>query len=75
MATKTISITEEAYNRLTSKKSGNESFSEVIYKITNKTNLVNFAGLLNKKESGELMKSVKENRNLSRKRIIRVLKS
>ena len=74
MATKTISITEEAYNRLLSKKSENESFSKVINKITNKVDLIEFAGLLGNKEASDLMRKIKENRNLSRKRFARVLK-
>jgi len=73
MATKTISITEEAYNRLVSRKSENESFSEVINKITNKVNLLDFFGILNNKEANKLAKIIKENRGLSRKRLNKVL--
>ena len=74
MATKTISITEEAYNRLLSKKSENESFSEVINKITNKINILDFAGLLTNKETASLTEKIKESRNLSRKRALKVLR-
>lgn len=36
MATKTISILEEAYNALLREKGKNESFSDVILKVTNR---------------------------------------
>ncbi len=68
MATKTISITEEAYDRLIAKKHEKESFSEVINRITNKVSLLDFAGILTKNESNRLTKSINEARNLSKKR-------
>jgi predicted CopG family antitoxin len=37
MATKTISITDEAYNALLSQKKNNESFTQTILRITKKT--------------------------------------
>jgi len=68
MATKTISITEEAYERLASKKKEGESFSEVINRITNKRSLSEFAGILSNEEADRLEKNIKEGRVLSRKR-------
>jgi predicted CopG family antitoxin len=69
MATKNISITEEAYRRLFSLKKKNESFSQIIIKITGKTNLRNFFGTLSKESSSELETNInrgrKENKNLS----------
>ncbi len=70
MATKTISITEEAYSRLASKKHGKESFSEVINRITNKVSLLNFAGILSKEDADKLEEEIKKGRELSRKRKI-----
>ncbi len=72
MATKTISITEEAYERLSSKKHEKESFSEVITRITNKVNILDFAGILNKNESEKLSKNIVESRNLSKNRLKRI---
>ena len=71
MATKTISITEEAYERLMAKKQTGESFSEVINKITNKVNLLDFAGILSREEAEKLEKAVRQARALSRKRFAR----
>jgi len=42
MAVKTITITEGAYNSLKSLKGENESFSEVIGRITKKRSLLDF---------------------------------
>ncbi len=74
MATKTISITEEAYNRLATKKYEKESFSEVINRITNKVNLLDFAGILTDKEADNLINQIEKTRDLSRKRLSKVFK-
>lgn len=62
MATKTISITEEAYERLACKKSEKESFSDAIMKLTGKSSLLDIAGILTKEESKSLRKHVEERR-------------
>ncbi len=69
MATKTISITEEAYERLAAKKREKESFSDVITRITNKINILDFAGLLTSEEADRLEAAVKIGRARSRKRL------
>lgn len=69
MSTKTISITEEAYERLKINKGKHESFSDVINKITNKINILDFAGILKEDEANLLIKEISSLRSLSRKRI------
>lgn len=49
MATKTISITEEAYERLKMYKNQRESFSDVIHRITKRNKLSDFYGMLGEK--------------------------
>lgn len=67
MATKTLSITVEAYERLKSRKNENESFSEVINRITNKRPLSDFLGVLNEKEADLLEKTINRNRKIHSK--------
>lgn len=78
MATKTISITEDAYERLKVRKGAHESFSDVINKVTGKRSLMELAGILSKEEGEELMKYVKEGRERSikhRKEILQRMQS
>ncbi len=77
MATKTISITEEAYERLKTRKDENDSFSDVIYKITSKRSLLEIAGSLSKEEASKMDEEIKKARDLSNNRaktIAKILK-
>ena len=65
MATKTISITEEAYERLKIRKNGSESFTDVINKITGKRSILDFAGMLTDTEASELKSNIAKARKLS----------
>ncbi len=62
MATKTITITEEAYGKLKMRKKGNESFSDVINRTMPYTNWLDFAGVLSKDSAKKLRESVDESR-------------
>jgi len=62
MATKTITVTEEAYSRLARLKNENESFSETINRITKKRDIMEFFGILSKESADKLEKAIKEGR-------------
>lgn len=78
MATKNISITEEAYNRLARLKKGNESFSEIVIRITGRSNLDNYVGILSKEAADELERNIRrlreKHRITRRARIRRIVK-
>lgn len=59
MATKNISISEEAYKRLASLKHENESFSLVITRLTGKRSLADLCGVLSKEEADRLEENIK----------------
>ncbi len=73
MATKTISIREEVYDILMSLKKENESFSDVIYKLTKKRkpNLRDYFGILkDSKAMPEIEEDIKKMRESARLRTI-----
>ncbi|MBI2449122.1 antitoxin VapB family protein [Candidatus Pacearchaeota archaeon] len=66
MATKTITITSEAYERLFAFKEPNESFSDVITKIMRKYSFLDLVGILSPGEAEKLEKNIKEIRKRMR---------
>ena len=62
MTTKTISITESAYEKLANLKGAHESFSMVIERITQKRKLSDFAGVHSKKSGNKLQKFIEQER-------------
>ena len=66
MGTKSLTITDEAYERLVSNKGENESFSDVINKITRKNSLFELVGLLSEKEGENLSKNIEETKKRMR---------
>jgi predicted CopG family antitoxin len=69
MATKTLTITEDAYERLSSFKEGKESFSEVITKLTKRHSLVDLVGILTPNENLELKSHIAKTRKRWRKSV------
>ena len=72
MAVKTITITEEAYERLRMHKGPNESFTDAINKITKKRSIMEFAGILSEEEAEKVKGHIKDSRARSRERMGRV---
>ena len=62
MATKTISITKEAYDRLKIRKEPGESFSDVIVRLTDRKTLTEFAGILTPSSVKALSEAIAEAR-------------
>ena len=74
MGSKNISISDEAYLRLAELKSKNESFTELIYRLTNKTSVLDLKGMVKEDEAKSLEKIIKDSRKLSKERIDRITK-
>ncbi|GAD53875.1 hypotheical conserved protein [Halarchaeum acidiphilum MH1-52-1] len=68
MATKTISLDEEAYERLKAHKQEGESFSDVVKRIASERSWTEVAGELSDTESEELEALVEQGRSQSRTR-------
>lgn len=62
MVTKTISITKEAYDRLRSRKGPDESFSDVILRLTERRPLADYAGMLSKSSVKAIRSAIAEAR-------------
>jgi predicted CopG family antitoxin len=68
MGSKNISISDEAYSRLKKLKGKNESFTDVINRLTNKATLLDLKGTLTKENAESLLKNLSEMRKMSRQR-------
>ncbi len=67
MASKTISITKEAYDRLKARKGPDESFSDVILRLTERRPLAEYAGMLSKSSVKAIRGAIEESRSERRK--------
>ncbi|KXB05651.1 hypothetical protein AKJ50_00295 [candidate division MSBL1 archaeon SCGC-AAA382A13] len=73
MGTKTISIKDEAYERLRKFKKEGESFTDLINRLTRKRSLLELPELVEKEEAKSLEKAIEESseeRKEARKREI-----
>ncbi len=68
MATKTITIKEDAYKKLKAKKKENESFSDVINREFGSKSIRNLIGTLSDKEAKNMKDEIKERRKETNKR-------
>ena len=64
MATKTITVTENAYEALKSLKETNESFSETILRVAKRRSLGYFYGCLSRESGEKLAKTVADMRRI-----------
>ena len=58
--------------RLSELKLKNESFTELIYRLTNKTNVLDLKGIIKEDEAKSLEKNIRNLRKLSRERINKI---
>jgi predicted CopG family antitoxin len=69
MGAKNISISDEAYARLAAMKRPNESFTDVVNRLTGKRSLLELAGLLSEEEAKDLRARVNGIRSASDDRV------
>jgi predicted CopG family antitoxin len=69
LGTKNISLSDEAYSRLAAEKKENESFTDVVNRLTGKRSILEIAGILTKSEGKEIRNQIEKLRKESRRRI------
>lgn len=59
---KSIRLSEEAYERLAARKEDDETFSEAVLRLAGERSLLDIAGILDDEEADELRDAVNERR-------------
>lgn len=67
-----VRLTEEAYERLKSRKRPEESFSDVVERIAGERSLLDLAGVLIEEEAEEMREAIGETDDRSRERLDRL---
>lgn len=67
-----IRLTEEAYQRLKSRKQEGESFSDTVERIAGERSLLDLAGTLSDDEAEEMREAIREQDDRSRDRLDRL---
>lgn len=67
-----VRLTEEAYQRLKSRKQEGESFSDTVERIAGERSLLDLAGILSNKEAEEMRDAIDERDARSRERLDRL---
>jgi predicted CopG family antitoxin len=69
MGTKNISISDEAYSRLAAQKGQNESFTDVINRLTGKRSVLELVGLLTEEQAKDVHSEIRKVRKRSKTRL------
>jgi len=67
MATKTISLAEDAYKKLKKMKNDKESFSDVVRRLTSGISIADYHGVLSEETAEELDANIRERREKHKK--------
>ncbi|AGB38960.1 antitoxin VapB family protein [Natronococcus occultus] len=67
-----VRLTEEAYQRLKSRKQEGESFSDTVERIAGERSLLDLAGILSDEEAEEMRDAIDERETQSRERLDRL---
>jgi predicted CopG family antitoxin len=67
-----VRLTEEAYQRLKSRKQAGESFSDTVERIAGERSLLDLAGILSDEEAEEMRKAIRQREEQSRERLDRL---
>ena len=73
MATKTLTITEEAYNLLKNVKKDSESFTDAIVRVAKKDALQKLVGILSIGEAERMRKHIKDSRKKMNERVKKIV--
>ncbi len=74
MPSRTLNVTEEAYDKLSSLKRDRESFTDVILRLAGERSLFDIVGVLDEDQAKKLEARVEQGREKSRRRRNKQLK-